>query len=181
MYYPEVIEQNIRVSIWKDQTWAKIKAVKQPRALDKEKCKTAAAPNFIHSLDAYLMLETVRLLKEKQIPVSTLHDCFIVLKCHRKETQLAYQEAVKLLMKQDFLVTVKNNPNNVVNVVNAGSSEDLNKEEKAKKKRLTKNMNLLETIIEEAKTNRELILNTETFSDEPLKEDEPAFVLPKTF
>jgi hypothetical protein len=119
MYYAEVIEQNIRVGSWKDQTWAKIQAIKQPRTLDKDKCKVAAAPNLIHSLDAFLMLETVRILKEKQIPVSTLHDCFLVLKRHRQETQLAYQEAVKVLMKQDFLVTIKDNPNNMVQNINA--------------------------------------------------------------
>jgi hypothetical protein len=169
MYYPEVIEQGIRVSLWKDQTWAKIQAIKQPRTLDKNKCKVAVAPNLIHSLDAFLMLETVHILKKKKIPVSTLHDCFIVQKCHRKETQLAYQEAVKLLMKNDFLLTIKENPNNVV--ITTRENEDLCKKDKLKRKKLIKKMDLLETIIQETKRSREQILNEEVFSNEPLKED----------
>jgi hypothetical protein len=178
MYYPEVIEQSIRVSIWKDQKWAQIKAIKQPRTLDKDKCKVAAAPNVIHSLDAFLMLETVRILKKKKIPVSTLHDCYIVLKCHRTETQLAYQEAVKALMKIDFLSQIKENPNNVVQSFNT-TQEDLENKAKAQKKKFIKKMELLDQIILETKTSRELVLNEETFSGEPLKEDEPVFVIPK--
>ena len=172
MFYPEVIEQSIRVSIWKDQTMAKIQAIKQPRTLDKNKCKVAAAPNMIHSLDAFLMLETIQNLKEKKVPVSTIHDCFMVLKSDREKTQLAYQEAVKSLMKNDFLLTVKENPNNLVNYQINANNQELPKKEVEK---FLRKLKAADKILNEMKINRASILEKEEFSNEPLKEDEAVF------
>lgn len=104
MFYPKLESQQILINYLEDQVSAYIKKPLEPRSLSMLKSKVAIPANFIHSLDAVIMLLTVNELRLKKIPVSTTHDCFLVHDCFIEDTQHAYITAVKKVIKSDYLL-----------------------------------------------------------------------------
>ena len=63
---------------------------------DKTKHKNAIAPNFVHSLDAYLLRMIVNGLPE-EAPVSTVHDQFLTSSYHIEDLQQVAKDAYKVI------------------------------------------------------------------------------------
>ena len=74
-----------------------------PPLLNKFKSKRATLPNLIHSIDANLLYLVVTELQKLQIPIYTIHDCFVIPKNKKNILKQIYLNKMQYLYDSNIL------------------------------------------------------------------------------
>jgi hypothetical protein len=102
-FYAKQQTKRIRFYIDKKQIDISLKKDKEPQQLDKRKSKTATMPNFVHNIDADILYQMIQKAVEKNIPIFTIHDCFVVPKKYSNVIKENYLEILNDLVNQNIL------------------------------------------------------------------------------
>lgn len=77
--------------------------------INKRKLKNSIVPNFIHHLDAEILIDVVLNCKQQNIPLATIHDCFCVFENNIELIKEFYFRAfVKIVLNRDVKITDTN-------------------------------------------------------------------------
>lgn len=94
-------------------------------SIDLNKTATAFTANLCHTLDAYICREFILQCKAKQIPVVTIHDCFIIPVIFYKKAKQMYNKIYyEVYEKYNFkdVIFIKTKDNKYIPLFEEGSS-----------------------------------------------------------
>ena len=98
--------------------------------INRREHQQAITANLIHSLDAYHLRRVIKICKESNIPLFTLHDCIIV--------DILYIRGMKYIIREEFNI-IYADPEGILKSIyesirnsNPGMEEDSEIEEKIK-------------------------------------------------
>jgi DNA-directed RNA polymerase len=101
--------KTISFSYQKQRFRMTIKMDKEPLQINRSKTEKATMPNLIHSIDAHILYNVVKGIREKNIPVYTVHDCFVIPKKHIIETKQIYLKELQNVYNSNLIEQFINN------------------------------------------------------------------------
>jgi DNA-directed RNA polymerase len=101
--------ETISFSYQKQRFRMTIKMDKEPPQINTTKTKKATMSNLIHSIDAHILYNVLKGIREKDIPVYTLHDCFVIPKKHIIEMKQIYLKELQNVYNSNLIDQFINN------------------------------------------------------------------------